>query len=194
MTDSLGGTVSSTYNGDNDLTPRTYTGQGLNLRFDFTNNKEGWNTTLTRYSDLANTSLVATSKYQFDGAGNVTSVLSTDPNRGPPSIRSLGEVSNWRADREGAIGRAEWRQEAGSGPRYGGRSDSVRPAYPFSMVEPKITPFGRPAAGTSTWRRARRVAATPTEIVTCVVKARRQGPWGRPPMAARSGNLNPGDF
>ncbi len=76
--DSLGGTLSSTYDSDNYLTRRTYTGLGPSERFDFINNKEGWNTTLTSYSDLAGATLVATSKYGYDGAGNVTSVLSSD--------------------------------------------------------------------------------------------------------------------
>ncbi len=76
--DSLGGTLASTYDSDNYLTRRTYTGLGPSERFDFTNNKEGWNTTLTSYSDLAGATLVATSKYGYDGAGNVTSVLSSD--------------------------------------------------------------------------------------------------------------------
>ena len=83
-------------------------------------------------------------------------------------------------------------QEADNGPRYGGRTDSLRPACPFSMVQPKVTPVRWPAAGTSTWRRARRLVATLTAIVTCVAKARRQGPWRRAPMAASSGNLDPG--
>jgi RHS repeat-associated protein len=78
--DSLGGTTSSTYDSDNYLTRRTYQGQTQTFRFDFTNNKEGWNTTLTRYNDLGGTSLVAKSVYGYDSVGQMTSVLSTDKN------------------------------------------------------------------------------------------------------------------
>jgi RHS repeat-associated protein len=78
--DSLGGTTSSTYDSDNFLTQRTYQGQTQTFRFDFANNKEGWNTTLTRYNDLGGNTLVAKSVYGYDSVGQVTSVLSTDKN------------------------------------------------------------------------------------------------------------------
>jgi YD repeat-containing protein len=45
----------------------------------FTNNHEGWNTTLTRYTDLGGTTLVAATVYGYDNVGQVTSVLSTNP-------------------------------------------------------------------------------------------------------------------
>jgi RHS repeat-associated protein len=77
--DSKGGTTVSTYDSDNFLTRRTYQGQSLTFRFDFSNNQEGWNTTLTRYTDLNGTTLVAKSVYGYDSVGQVTSVLSTDP-------------------------------------------------------------------------------------------------------------------
>ena len=82
VTDSLGGTESSTYDGDGYLTTRSYVGQGQTLLVKYTNNEEGWNTTLARYSNLAGTTLVATSKYQYDGAGNVTNVVDTGPSGG----------------------------------------------------------------------------------------------------------------
>src|SRR6202158_5325471 len=78
VVDSLGGTTVSTYDTDNYLTRRTYQGQSLTLRMDFANNKEGWNTTLTRYSDLAGTTLVATTINGYDNIGQVTSVQSKD--------------------------------------------------------------------------------------------------------------------
>jgi RHS repeat-associated protein len=76
--DSQSGTTVSTYDSDYYLTRRTYQGQSQTFRRDFTNNKEGWNTTLTRYSDLNGTTLVATTAYGYDNVGQVTSVLSTD--------------------------------------------------------------------------------------------------------------------
>jgi RHS repeat-associated protein len=78
--DSLGGTTSSTYDSDNFLTQRTYQGQTQTFRFDFVNNKEGWNTTLSRYNDLGGNTLVAKSVYGYDSVGQVTSLLSTDRN------------------------------------------------------------------------------------------------------------------
>jgi RHS repeat-associated protein len=80
VTDSQNGTTVSTYDSDNFLTRRTYQGQSQTFRVDFANNKEGWNTTLARYSDLAGTTLVATTNSSYDSVGQVTSVLSTDKN------------------------------------------------------------------------------------------------------------------
>src|SRR5206468_980577 len=76
--DSFGGTQSSTYDGNNFLTRRTYSGQSQELRIDFDNNKEGWTETLTRYSNLAGTNLVGSSLYAYDGAGTITNIQSYD--------------------------------------------------------------------------------------------------------------------
>ncbi len=76
--DSFGGTQTSYYDSDNYLTETTYSGQSLAARIDFTNNKDGEPTTIARYSDLAGTTLVATTDEGYDGDGNVTSIYTTD--------------------------------------------------------------------------------------------------------------------
>ena len=74
--DSYGGTVSSKYDGDNYLTKRNYDDSTYHMQVDFTNNREGWNTTMSRsYSG----SPVADTVTDYDGAGNITHVVSTDP-------------------------------------------------------------------------------------------------------------------
>ena len=69
--DSLGNTETSTYDNANYLTTRTFAGQGSELRVKFTNNKEGWNTTQIRYSDVAGTTPIGTSVYSFDNAARI---------------------------------------------------------------------------------------------------------------------------
>ena len=43
--------MQSNYDSDNYLTRRTYQGQGKEMRVDYTNNKEDWVGTATRYYD-----------------------------------------------------------------------------------------------------------------------------------------------
>ncbi len=58
-------TLNSTYDKDNYLTTRTYAGQGKEMRVEFANNLEGWNTNQVRFADIARATRVGTSVYEY---------------------------------------------------------------------------------------------------------------------------------
>jgi RHS repeat-associated protein len=71
--DSLGGVTTSVYDGDNNLTSRRLGGTGVTAqRIDQTYNADNQLSTQTRYSDLAGTTVVATTSFTYDDAGRLT--------------------------------------------------------------------------------------------------------------------------
>src|SRR5262249_13566075 len=76
-TDSLGGTLTSTYDDAGRLTSRKFSGTdgaGTALRFDLGYSNRDELTSVTRYSDLAGTSVVGTTSFGLDDASRVTSI------------------------------------------------------------------------------------------------------------------------
>jgi RHS repeat-associated protein len=79
MSDSLGGVVSYTYNAQNELTNETLSGTGISAEaVAFSYDNAGNMTGLTRYSNLAETTVVAATSYVYDAADQITSI--TDKN------------------------------------------------------------------------------------------------------------------
>ncbi len=75
MQDSFGGVTTYVHDADNELTNEQFGGVGQTpLRMDMTYNGDGELATETRYSNLAGTSLVGTSSYTYDGAGDITNL------------------------------------------------------------------------------------------------------------------------
>jgi RHS repeat-associated protein len=72
--DSFGGFLTSTYDGDNRLTTRSYTGQGTSLSYDQQYDAAGYVTKVDRYSNAGGTSKVGESDYTYDSAGRVTGI------------------------------------------------------------------------------------------------------------------------
>jgi RHS repeat-associated protein len=72
--DSFGGYLTSTYDGDNRLTFRSYTGQGTSLSYDQQYDAAGNVTKVDRYSNAGGTTKVGESDYTYDSAGRVTSI------------------------------------------------------------------------------------------------------------------------
>ena len=89
LTNSLGGVVSYTYDSRNELTSMTFSGTGLSaeavaLTYDNAGNMTG----LTRYSNLAETTVVATTSYTYDAADQMTGI--TDKNSSGTTLVSYG--------------------------------------------------------------------------------------------------------
>ncbi len=79
MSDSLGGVVSYTYDVRDELTSMTLSGSGISAEaVAFTYDNTGNMTGLTRYSNLAETSVVATTSFVYDAANQMTGI--TDKN------------------------------------------------------------------------------------------------------------------
>ena len=78
--DSQGGTTTSAYDADDRLTMREYSGtsQTTALRFDQTWTADGELATVSRYSNLAGTTLVGVTTYSYDSADRVTNIHSSD--------------------------------------------------------------------------------------------------------------------
>jgi len=77
--DSLGGVQTSTYNAVGLLTSRQFGGTGqtqVRVDFGYTNRYE--QNSITRYSDLAGTTMLGTSVYSYDDAGHLTSIVNKD--------------------------------------------------------------------------------------------------------------------
>ena len=89
MTDSLGGVVSYTYDARNELTNLTLSGTGLSAAaVSFAYDNQGNMTGLTRYSNLAETTVVAATSYTYDPANQLTGI--TDKNAGGTTLVSYG--------------------------------------------------------------------------------------------------------
>ncbi len=87
MSDSLGGVASYTYDVRDELTSMTLSGSGISAEaVAFTYDNAGNMTGLTRYSNLAETSVVATTSYVYDAANQMTGV--TDKNSGGTTLVS----------------------------------------------------------------------------------------------------------
>ena len=105
LTDSLGGVVSYTYDVRNELTNETLSGTGISAEaVKFTYDNAGNMTGLTRYSNLAETTVVAATSYVYDSANQIKSI--TDKNSGGTTLVSYAytydaasrvtqEVRNW---------------------------------------------------------------------------------------------------
>ena len=76
--DSFGDVERSLYNANGQLLSRTTVVGSDDLRLDFTYTPNGQIATITRYSDLAGTALVATTTYTYDANGNVTDIKSVN--------------------------------------------------------------------------------------------------------------------
>ena len=89
MDDSLGGLVSYTYNSRNELTNETLSGTGLSaMAVANTYDNAGNMTGQTRYSNLAETTVVAATSYTYDAANQMTGI--TDKNSGGTTLVSYG--------------------------------------------------------------------------------------------------------
>ncbi len=89
MTDSLGGAVNYTYDARNQLTNLTFSGTGITPEaVAFTYDNQGNMTGLTRYSDLAQTQVVASTSYTYDPANQMTAI--TDANAAGTTLVSYG--------------------------------------------------------------------------------------------------------
>ena len=89
MDDSLGGLVTYTYNARDELTNETLSGSGLSAEavknvYDNAGNMTGQ----TRYSNLAETTVVASTAYTYDNANQMTGI--TDKNSGGTTLASYG--------------------------------------------------------------------------------------------------------
>ena len=89
MDDSLGGLVSYTYNARDELTNETLSGSGISAEavknaYDNAGNMTGQ----TRYSNLAETTVVASTSYTYDDAEQMTGI--TDKNSGGTTLVSYG--------------------------------------------------------------------------------------------------------
>jgi RHS repeat-associated protein len=74
--DSLGGVLTSVYDSSGELTSRQFGGSGQTpVRVDLGYTADGQQGTITRYSDLAGTTVVGTSAYSYDDAGQLTSII-----------------------------------------------------------------------------------------------------------------------
>ncbi len=79
MSDSLGGVVSYTYDARDELVNETFSGTGISAEaVSFTYDNAGNMTGLTRYSNLAETTVVAATSYTYDSANQMTGI--TDKN------------------------------------------------------------------------------------------------------------------
>src|SRR5262249_7105296 len=73
--DSQGGIETSTFDADNRLSTRQFSGIGATqLRIDLTYQANGLLSTETRYSDLAGSTKVGTTTYLYDAVGRVTAI------------------------------------------------------------------------------------------------------------------------
>ncbi len=89
MSDSLGGVVSYTYDARNELTNQTFSGTGITPEaVAYTYDNAGNMTGLARYSNLAETTVVATTSYTYDPANQLTGI--TDKNSGGTTLVSYG--------------------------------------------------------------------------------------------------------
>jgi RHS repeat-associated protein len=71
--DSFGGTLTSTYNTDQQLASRRFSGRNnAQLRFDPSWNADGQLANVQRYTDVAGTQLVGSSRIIYDGDGHIT--------------------------------------------------------------------------------------------------------------------------
>ena len=89
MADSLGGVVSYTYNARDELTNETLSGTGISAEavantYDNAGNMTGQ----TRYSNLAETTVVASTSYTYDAADQMTGI--TDKNSSGTTLVSYG--------------------------------------------------------------------------------------------------------
>jgi RHS repeat-associated protein len=78
VTDSQGGVVTSVFDLANRLTSRQLDGPSADARVDSAYTPLGAVDTLTRYADLAGTTLVGTTEYDYDAGGRVTGVTTKD--------------------------------------------------------------------------------------------------------------------
>ena len=89
LTDSLGGVVSYTYDARNELTNETFSGTGLSAEaVTYTYDPRGNLTGLTRYSNLAETTVVASTTIAYDAANQLTGI--TDKNSGGTTLVLTG--------------------------------------------------------------------------------------------------------
>ena len=93
MDDSLGGLVSYTYDARDELTNETLSGTGISAMavanaYDNAGNMTGQ----TRYSNLAETTVVASTTYSYDNAEQMTGI--TDKNSGGTTLVSYGYTYN----------------------------------------------------------------------------------------------------
>jgi RHS repeat-associated protein len=87
VTDSLGGTVTNSYNAANYLTETQFTDSSSHaLSIGYSYDNAGQLTTLSRYSDATETTLIGTSTYTYDNAGRVTGI--THKNGGGTTLDS----------------------------------------------------------------------------------------------------------
>src|ERR1700678_2662501 len=89
MDDSLGGLVSYTYNARDELTNETLSGSGISaMAVANTYDNAGNMTDQTRYSNTAETDVVATTSYTYDDAEQMTGIV--DKNSGGTTLVSYG--------------------------------------------------------------------------------------------------------
>ena len=72
--DSLGGLLTSTYDGRNELVSRQFSDSSTTLRFDLTWDARGLQTGLVQYSNLAGTTVVGRTTYTYDNAGRMATI------------------------------------------------------------------------------------------------------------------------
>jgi RHS repeat-associated protein len=72
--DSFGGYLTSTYDNNNRLSTRSYTGQGTSLSYDQVYDAAGYVTKVDRYSNAGGTTKVGETDYTYDSAGRVTNI------------------------------------------------------------------------------------------------------------------------
>jgi YD repeat-containing protein len=95
--DQFGGVTTSMYDGDGNLTEEETGGVGLTpLRINYAYNADGEVTGETRYSNLAGTTVVATTTLAYDAAGNITGQI--DKTGGGTSIANYTNI--YDADNE----------------------------------------------------------------------------------------------
>jgi len=89
MSDSLGGVVSYTYDSRDELVNETLSGTGISaVAVSFAYDNAGNMNGLTRYSNLAETTVVAATSYTYDAANQMTGI--TDKNSGGTTLVSYG--------------------------------------------------------------------------------------------------------
>jgi RHS repeat-associated protein len=84
VSDNLGVSVQSTYNGRDQLASQSWIGTGINAaRINFTYNLRGDLTHIDRFADSAGIQKVGTSDLSYDPAGNLTQLIHSDSNGVP---------------------------------------------------------------------------------------------------------------
>jgi RHS repeat-associated protein len=110
-TDSLGGTLTYVFDNARRLTSEQFSGTGPTgtvVRVDFGYNNRDDQTSITWYTDLAGTTVLATSAYSFDDAGRLTGITNKD------STSATLSYYNYSYDNADRVSNQTWWSKVGT--------------------------------------------------------------------------------